>query len=375
MVKTIYRVCLVVRISIGIFYPAGESILQGGEGWQPRCRSFAVYTYSFHGPPLHPLLLGRAGGLKLANHSCRFMVNLDFAWADWVNIDCVERTAYVRGKGSICMKRLFIAVLNALGMYQAAHSLYRMARYGFDLRLRKKNRQWIKRGAPDGLPVPPPHLVNLVAGHFDIDAFYRNGRVGADCIRAILQKNGIEMRRFLSILDFGCGCGRILRFWEKLDGPEIHGSDYNPSLVRWCQAHLPFGEFKTNGPHPPLDYPNERFGLIYAVSVFTHFAEELQIPWMQELWRICLPGGYVLITLHGESYLQQLHDDERQRFEGGRLAVIRERYSGTNICGVFHPESYVRNTLAEGFSVVDFLPLGAKDANQDMYLLQKPPLS
>jgi SAM-dependent methyltransferase len=273
------------------------------------------------------------------------------------------------------MKRLFVAFLNALGLYQAAHSLYRMARYGFDFRLRKKNRQWIAEGAPDGLPIPPPRLVNLVAGHFDIDAFYRNGRMGADCIRAILQKNGIEMRRLLSILDFGCGCGRILRFWEKLEGPEIHGSDYNPTLVRWCQDHLPFGEFKTNRPDPPLDYPDETFGLIYAVSVFTHLAEERQIPWMRELRRICSPGGYVLITLHGESYLRQLPDDERRRFEGGRLAVIREKYSGTNICGVFHPESYVRNTLAEGFSVVDFLPLGARDANQDMYLLQRPPLS
>ena len=273
------------------------------------------------------------------------------------------------------MKRLFIAVLNALGVYKAAHSLYLMAKYGFDYGLKKKNREWIKKGAPDGLPIPPPRLINLVAGHFDVGAFYRNGRLGADCISAILQKNGIEMHRFLSILDFGCGCGRILRFWDKLHGPEIHGSDYNPALVRWCQGHLPFGEFKTNQSHPPLDYPDESFDFVYAVSVFTHFAEELQIPWMQELWRICLPGGYVLITLHGESYLQQLPMDEREKFDDGELVVIREKYSGTNICGVFHPGSYVRDILAEGFSVIDFLPLGAKDANQDMYLLQKPPLS
>jgi SAM-dependent methyltransferase len=218
-------------------------------------------------------------------------------------------------------------------------------------------------------------LINLVAGHFDVETFYRNGRLGADCIGAILQKNGIEMRRFLSILDFGCGCGRILRFWDKMQGPEIYGSDYNPALVHWCQEHLPFGAFKTNKSHPPLDYPDESFGFIYAVSVFTHFAEELQVPWMRELRRICLPGGYVLITLHGESYLQQLPEAERERFEDGKLAVIREKYSGTNICGVFHPESYVRNILTEGFSVVDFLPLGAKDANQDMYLLRRPPLS
>jgi SAM-dependent methyltransferase len=273
------------------------------------------------------------------------------------------------------MRRLVIAILSLLGVYRIAHSLYQRTRYGFNFRLREKNRKWIKQGAPDGLPIPPPRLVNLVAGHFDVAEFYQNGRLGADCIRSILKKNGVEMDRFFSILDFGCGCGRILRFWNKLLGPKVHGSDYNHALVRWCRNHLPHGEFKANKSQPPLDYADEEFGFIYAVSVFTHLAEESQIPWMQELRRICQPGGFVLLTVHGESYLDQLPDDERARFKAGKLVVIREKYTGTNVCGVFHPEPYVRNILAEGFSVIDFLPLGAKDANQDMYLLQRSALS
>ncbi len=272
------------------------------------------------------------------------------------------------------MKKLFIAILNGLGVYRITHAFYQKIRYGFDLHLKKNNREWIKQGVPDGLPVPPPHLVNLVAGHFDMAAFYQNGRLGADCIHDILKKNGIEMSRLFSILDFGCGCGRILRFWNKLQGPKIHGSDYNRTLVRWCRNHLPFGEFRTNKLFPPLDYPDAAFGLIYAISVFTHLAEGLQIPWMKELRRICRPGGFVLFTVHGENYLNSLPNEEQKKFKAGRLAVIREKYSGTNICGVFHPESYVRNTMTEGFSMIDFLPLGAKDANQDMYLLQKPRL-
>jgi SAM-dependent methyltransferase len=213
-----------------------------------------------------------------------------------------------------------------------------------------------------------------VAGHFDVAAFYQNGRLGADCIRAILEKNGIEINQLVSFLDFGCGCGRILRFWHDLKGTRVHGTDYNRDLVRWCQGHLAFGHFKINKPLPPLDYRDGEFDFIYAISVFTHLAEEMQIPWMQELCRICQPGGYVLVTVHGDNYLHKLPDDERGKFMAGKLAVIREKYSGTNICGVYHPESYVRNVLAEGFSVIDFLPVGAKDANQDMYLLQKPAL-
>jgi SAM-dependent methyltransferase len=273
------------------------------------------------------------------------------------------------------MKRVFTAILSALGVYRVAHAVYQLIQYGFDFRLKEKNRMWIRQGAPDGLPVPPSRLVNLVAGHFDVAAFYQNGRLGADCIRAVLEKNGVAINRLVSLLDFGCGCGRILRFWQKLEGPRIHGTDYNRNLVRWCRDHLPFGKFKTNKPHPPLAYEDGEFELIYAVSVFTHLSEEWQIPWMQELRRICQPGGFVLITVHGKSYLQQLPYEEREKFRAGKLAAVREKYSGTNICGVFHPESFVRNVLAEDFLLIDFLPLGAKDANQDMYLLQKPPLS
>jgi SAM-dependent methyltransferase len=272
------------------------------------------------------------------------------------------------------MKGLFVAVLNGLGVYRTAHGFYRKITYGFDFRLRKKNRGWIRQGAPDGLPIPPPSLIHLVAGHFDAAAFYQNGRLGADCIGAVLERNGIDMRRILSILDFGCGCGRIFRFWNDVKGPKFHGSDYNRKLVNWCRHYLPFGEFKTNKLQPPLDFPDETFGLVYAISVFTHLGEELQIPWIRELRRICRPGGFVLLSVHGESYLDQMPEKERERFNAGRLAVIRGKYSGTNICGVFHPEPYVRNILAEGFRVLDFVPLGAEDAKQDMYLLQRSPL-
>jgi SAM-dependent methyltransferase len=205
-------------------------------------------------------------------------------------------------------------------------------------------------------------------------AFYQNGRLGAESIDAVLKKNGIVMSRIFSILDFGCGCGRILRFWNEVSGPKFHGSDYNRKLVRWCRDHLPFGEFKTNKLQPPLDYPEEAFGLIYAISVFTHLDEELQISWIRELRRICRPGGFVLLSVHGENFLDQIPEKEREKFKAGRLAVVRAKYSGTNICGAFHPESYVRHVLAEGFRVIDFIPLGAKDANQDLYLLQRIPL-
>ena len=84
-------------------------------------------------------------------------------------------------------------------------------------------------------------------------------------IRAVLAARDVEVERLSSVLDFGCGCGRVLRHWRGLPR-RISGTDYNPALVGWCARHLAFAEFQLNGLAPPLDYPDEAFELVYALS-------------------------------------------------------------------------------------------------------------
>jgi SAM-dependent methyltransferase len=270
------------------------------------------------------------------------------------------------------MKRFLIERLYRSGLFPFVQDTYQWMKYGMDLSLRAENRRFVKKGAPDDLPFPPSRMINLVAGHFDVRKFFESGLLGASCIQHILGKNNLDMEGFSTLLDFGCGCGRIVRHWKSLKKPMVYGSDCNKHLVQWCSKNLPFAEFEVNGPHPPLGYEGEKFWLIYAISVFTHLSEALQMPWMEELWRILKPGGYLLLTVHGASRLQQLQAEERAKFNAGHLVILREKYSGTNICGAFHPQEFVRKTLAKKFSFIDFLPMGAKDANQDMYLFCKP---
>jgi hypothetical protein len=47
--------------------------------------------------------------------------------------------------------------------------------------------------------------------------------------------------------------------------------------------------------------------------------------------------------------------------------------AGTNLCSIYHPESYVREQLARDFALVLSQPRGAAgNGNQDMYLLRRP---
>jgi len=224
----------------------------------------------------------------------------------------------------------------------------------------------------DGVPVPPDNLRQLVAGTEDLQWFLHSGQLGAQTIIDILAKQQLTISQFESILDFGCGCGRVIRHLRSYDTVRLHGTDCNRNTILWCDENLNFAEFSSNLLEPPTRYPNCSFDLIYAFSVFTHLTEQLQIPWIQELHRIIKPNGYLIITVHGDYYLSQIPEVNRETYQQGKLVVTGVDKVSLNECGAFHPESYVRNILVgELFDVIDFLPKGALgNPFQDAYFLK-----
>lgn len=268
------------------------------------------------------------------------------------------------------LKRAVVTTLTQLGLVEAINEV-RGAATLLSPRLLAGNSQYRRRGAPDGQPIPPSRLIYLVSGAYDIDWFLTLGERGAHAIRETLARNGVAIESMGSLLDFGCGCGRVIRYFSNLTGAAIHGSDYNERLVEWCSVNLKFATFRPNQLEPPLSYDAATFDFVYSLSVFTHWGENLQLAWMKEMRRIIRPGGYLLMTIHGESYLKGLSDLERAQFASGELVVRRGHLPGKNICTAFCSEQYVRTRLADGCSVVDFVPEGALgNPTQDLYLLR-----
>ncbi|HSK62985.1 MAG TPA: class I SAM-dependent methyltransferase [Pyrinomonadaceae bacterium] len=221
--------------------------------------------------------------------------------------------------------------------------------------------------------VPPSKLIYLVAGHRSASAFLAGGRSASEAIRAALARNGLRMEQFNNVLDFGCGVGRIIRHWNGNERPALHGTDYNPDLIEWCRKNLTSSEFRVNTLSGALPYDGETFDFIYSFSVFTHLREPLQFHWIDELSRVLKPGGYIYLTTHGEQYLPVLNSSEQEQFRKGELVVREEEQSGSNLCAVFHPPSYVRDTLARKLEVADFIACGAHgDSMHDVHLLRKP---
>jgi SAM-dependent methyltransferase len=221
--------------------------------------------------------------------------------------------------------------------------------------------------ADGGPPLPPRRLMVRVAGTADAEWFLRSGRAAYDAIVAHVPLQGNE-----SILDFGCGCGRVTRYWADFNG-SVAGSDVSLKAVDWCRENLGFASFLHNGLAPGLDTGDNEFDLVYALSVFTHLPEELQLAWARELERVVKPGGFLLLTVHGQRYRDRLTEAERSHFDAGRLVVRWEEGAGSNLCSAFHPPSYVKERLAAPFELVEFVPEGATgNPHQDLYLLTRP---
>lgn len=228
--------------------------------------------------------------------------------------------------------------------------------------------------AADGLPLPPPQARLLVAGSEQLSVFLGLGRRGFNALQEALRRTGTDSDELGRVLDFGCGVGRVLRYWHQVPGVEIHGCDIDANAIDWVRNHLRFAQFSTNTPEPPLDYPDGHFGLVYALSVFTQLPEELQLSWFRELLRVLRPDGLLYFTTQGDAYRDRLSMEERAMFDRGGFLIGGQEKPGSNFLSAFHPGTYIRsNLIGRTDSVlVEHRPKGAEgNPEQDSWLVRK----
>ncbi len=209
-----------------------------------------------------------------------------------------------------------------------------------------------------------------VTESLSVKEFMRIGEGVAEHIRLRL---GYGLSGGQRVLDFGCGCGRTLQ-WLVGDGVELHGVDVDRDAIEWCRAHLKGAHFAATSPEPPLPYPDEHFGAIYCLSVFTHLDERMQDLWLAELSRLLKPGGVLLLSVHGDAAAKALNPTDRETL--ARIGFLHRRtrklkglvpnwYQTT-----WHSREYILNRLSRWFEEVkyDVVP----DGQQDFVMGRKP---
>lgn len=154
-------------------------------------------------------------------------------------------------------------------------------------------------------PVPPAHLRKRVHGTEDRASFESVGEIVAgDLLEAI--RTRVQLGPQSRVLDFGCGCGRVMTYFRDLQSALLYGTDIDEQAIAWCKENLAeFASFTVNSDWPPLPFEDGFFDLIFSVSIFTHLPEKMQIAWLEELRRASRPGALVLLSVHGEHHLPE----------------------------------------------------------------------
>jgi len=153
-----------------------------------------------------------------------------------------------------------------------------------------------------GLAIPAPED-RMGYRPDDANAYLEWGKYDHDELCEVLKKYSV-FGTDLSILDFGCSTGRILRHFnseKKSLRWKLYGCDIQARVIEWIRQHLPnYFNVLTCSTIPHLPYADNTFDFIYGFSVFTHIKYQWDA-WLMELRRVMKHGGIMMQTVHTEN--------------------------------------------------------------------------
>ena len=150
-------------------------------------------------------------------------------------------------------------------------------------------------------PFPPAELMQITTGLTDPLHFAQHG---VNFLEQLELASETHLADFKSILDFGCGVGRLARLFKGFKG-QYTGVDVDSKTVAWIRGALPHVSAYLSTPREALPFANASFDCAISISVFTHMTEADQRLYLSELQRVVQPGGTLLLTVHGKRALHR----------------------------------------------------------------------
>ncbi len=147
-------------------------------------------------------------------------------------------------------------------------------------------------------------------------AFYRH-------VRFMHASQGIGELPTARILDFGCGWGRLTRFFcRDVDPGCLHACDPDEDLLQVCRrSRLPAVLHHTG--FDPGELPETGLDLAYAATAFTHLPEESAEACLTALHESLNPSGLLILTMRPPAHAGRDTDSDGAPIS---LSHVRERW-------------------------------------------------
>ena len=119
------------------------------------------------------------------------------------------------------------------------------------------------------------------------------------------------------VLDAGCGSGRTLQ--ELVDYGTVSGIELNADAATLARGRE-LGEVRV-GRLEQLPWDEASFDLITCLDVIEHVPDDVAA--LAELWRVCCPGGWLLVTVPAYQALWSQHDEANHHYRRYSRAMLR----------------------------------------------------
>jgi methyltransferase family protein len=195
------------------------------------------------------------------------------------------------------------------------------------------------------------------------------------------------------VLDFGCGWGRIARFWLRDVAPErlwcLDVSERALGLLR--ETGLRARVVRHDVLPPVTELAGQRFRVIAAYSVFSHLPEEAARRWLAFLGGHLAFDGTLVLTTRGRRFIERLRSLEREpptddslrrllraaspvtatarAHEAGRFVFI-DTEVGQHYGEALIPEEYARRHVPDGLELTCFLDVGGPEIDQAILVFE-----
>lgn len=246
-----------------------------------------------------------------------------------------------------------------------------LVRFQFQKFKNNKSNKDFKRNHPS--VVLPPDYIIYESFQIDYNKYYYGGLKMAKRFTELFRKH-VDLKN-KSILDWGCGPGRIIRHMPTVIGNNcsFFGTDYNAKSITWCSEYLSNINFNKNELEAQLPYDDNSMDIIYGISIFTHLSEHMHYEWFNELYRILKPKGIILLSLQGDNFKVKLTASELSKYNKGQLVVRGNVKEGHRTYSAFHPKSFVEH-LFKDVDILEHIIQTSNDKNwvpQDFWVIRK----